>query len=373
MNRAQAPADTDLYDLLVEMAGEGILLHSDDRILKANDAAALLLGADSGGQLIGLLASSFLPPPCVDSLSMAQVAAYPRRRRVVQTLKRLDQSKLEVLIGERSCIYLGQPATQVVVRPRTNSEQELRQEADLLTDLPNRRQFRQHLQAAIDRAVRDRRPVWVLYIDLDHFNTVNTMHGNHVGDMVLVEAAARLQQCVRKTDLLASPGDDEFLIALEGTADLDGAKVVVARILNSLAQPFDVEGARIMLTACVGVSAAPADGSEPDALLQNVDVAMWHAKAGGPNRFEFFSAAIDDQYRRNAQARAETEKNLASLTPREREVLEHLVAGEANKLIAYELGASMRTIEHHRAKIMSKMRAGSLPELVRMVLGRSEA
>jgi PAS domain-containing protein len=75
VNRAQAPADTDLYDLLAEMAGEGILLHSDDRILKANDAAALLLGADSGGQLIGLSASSFLPPPCVDSLSMAQVAA----------------------------------------------------------------------------------------------------------------------------------------------------------------------------------------------------------------------------------------------------------------------------------------------------------
>jgi two-component system response regulator FixJ len=81
---------------------------------------------------------------------------------------------------------------------------------------------------------------------------------------------------------------------------------------------------------------------------------------------------MDDQHRRSTLVRAETEKNLSSLTRREQEVLEHLIAGQANKMIAYELGTSMRTIEHHRAKIMTKMSAGSLPELVRMVLGRRD-
>ena len=370
MKHAPAPVDTDLYALLFEMASEGILLHCDDRIVKANDAAALLLGADSGGKLIGLSASAFLSTTAMNGPSAAQVATYPRRRSVVQSLKRLDQTTVEVLLAERGCIYQGVPATQVVLRPRPASGQEIRRDADLLTDLPNQRQFRKHLQAAIDRAARDRRPVWVLYVDLDHFSAVNTTHGHYVGDMVLIESAARLKRCVRKTDLLASPGDDEFLIALEGTAELEGAQVVAARILHSLSQPFDVDGASISLTGCVGISVAPADGSEPDILLQKLDVAMWHAKSGGPNRFEFYSAAIDDKYRRNALTRTETERKLTSLTPREHEVLEHLVAGAANKLIAYELGASMRTIENHRAKIMRKMRANSLPELVRMVVER---
>ena len=81
---------------------------------------------------------------------------------------------------------------------------------------------------------------------------------------------------------------------------------------------------------------------------------------------------MDAQHRHSARVRAETEKRFASLTPKEHEVLEHLVSGEANKMIAYQLGSSMRTIEHHRARIMDKMQAGSLPELVRMALGRRE-
>ena len=96
------------------------------------------------------------------------------------------------------------------------------------------------------------------------------------------------------------------------------------------------------------------------------------AKAGSQNRMEFYSEAMDAQHRRSTRVRAETEQRFASLTPKEHEVLEHLVSGEANKMIAYQLGSSMRTIEHHRARIMSKMQAGSLPELVRMVLGRRE-
>jgi diguanylate cyclase (GGDEF)-like protein len=221
--------------------------------------------------------------------------------------------------------------------------------------------------------VRNRHLVWVVYVDLDRFSAINASHGHALGDRVLAEAAVRLQKCIRRTDFIASAGGDEFLLALEGTTDLEGARVVALRALQSLAEPFLVEGVEVRSSASAGACAGPADGGEPDALLRNVDIALVQAKAAGRNRLEFYSPQMDDQQRRSALAREETERKLASLTPREHEVLARLVDGEANKMIAYMLGASMRTIEHHRARIMDKMQAGSLPELVRMVIGRNEA
>ena len=360
----------ELYSLLLEMSGEAVVLHSAGRIELANEAAALLFGAASAAALVGADASILLPSP-----PASQGAAHPNRRSAPARVRRVDGSEVQVQLSQRGCEWQGRPATQVVVRstaPGLAPPPDPSAGADLLTELPNRRQFRAYLQPAIDRAVRNRHQLWVLYVDLDRFGAVNALHGHAIVDRLLHEVAVRLHRCVRKTDFVASPGGDEFLVALEGTADLEGARIVAQRTLEALSQPFEVDGASISLTACIGITHAPADGSTPDALLQNADVAMWQAKAGSANRMEFYSEAMDAQHRRSARVRAETDQRLASLTPKETEVLEHLVAGEANKMIAYQLGSSMRTVEHHRARIMDKMQAGSLPELVRMVLGRRD-
>ena len=368
MPRPPAPEpNDDLHALLLEMSDEAVILHADDRIEMANEAAALLLGARDVAALIGTRASALLPA----SAKPRRAQAYPKRRSVERTLQRLDGGEQTVAWCERACRWNGASAVQVVFRPLPVQAPVVPQ-ADQLTDLPTRRQFRSHLQGAVDRAIRNRHLVWVLYVDLDRFSGVNAVHGHAIGDRLLAEAAVRLQQCIRRTDFLASAGGDEFLLALEGTTDLEGARVVASRALQSLAEPFRFDGIELRTSACAGISAGPTDGAAPDALLRNVDVALVQAKAAGRGRLEFYSAAMDDQQRRSAQARQQTESKLASLTPREQEVLARLVAGEANKMIAYMLGASMRTIEHHRARIMDKMEAGSLPELVRMVIGRND-
>jgi diguanylate cyclase (GGDEF)-like protein len=361
----------ELYALLLEMSGEAVLLHAGGRVRLANEAAALLFGAGSASDLVGRPAKDLLavvPSP--------RTSAHPNRRSTGARIRRLDGSEVDVQLSQRECPWEGATARQVVIRSTAPglapAPDPAALRADLLTDLPNRRQFREHLQPAIDRAVRNRHQLWVLYVDLDRFGAINALHGHAIGDRVLHEAAERLHRCVRKTDFVASPGSDEFLIALEGTAEQEGARIVAQRALVALAQPVEMDGAAVSLTACIGITRAPADGATPDALLQNADVAMWQAKSGSANRMAFYDPVMDAQHRHGARMRAQIDQRLGALTPKESEVLEHLVAGEANKMIAYQLGSSMRTVEHHRARIMQKMQAGSLPELVRMVLGRRD-
>jgi diguanylate cyclase (GGDEF)-like protein len=362
----------DPYRLLLEMSSEGVLLCIDQRVALANAAAVLLFGAADADALVGMASDQLLTPDPGGAPRDAR-SAYPKRRSVRRALRRVDGSTFEAQVSERACVFEHRDAVQVVVRPPPRAVEPT---GNLLTDpltaLPNRRQFDARLQEAIDRATRSRQPVWVLYVDLDQFHRVNAAHGHRVGDEVLQEAAARLSGCVRKTDLVASAGGDEFLVALEGTANREGAAVVAGRALQALSRPFEAID-DLPLSASIGITAFPDDGGDPDRLLRNADVALWQAKANNRNRFEFFSAQMDDSYRRSQQVRAAIDRKLASLTPREQEVLERLVAGEANKMIPYELGSSPRTIEQHRARIMDKMEAGSLAELVRMVIGRKTA
>jgi diguanylate cyclase (GGDEF)-like protein len=354
----------DPYRLLLEMTSDAVLVAVDGRIVLANGAAALLFGAIDADALAGLPLADLLS----EDATAEAGATYPKRRSVQRALRRLDGTPFQAPVGQRACRLEGRAATQVVVRTAARPEAPAPL-TDPLTALPNRRQFDARLQQAIDRAARARQPVWVLYADLDHFHRVNAAHGHRVGDAVLLEAATRLQACVRKTDLVASAGGDEFLIALEGTQNREGATVVAGRALQALARPFQVNGAAIELTASLGLTAFPDDGTDPDRLLRNADVALWQAKSGERNRFEFFSPQMDDRYRRSQVAQAAMAQRFARLTPRARAVVQRRGAGEATKMIAYELGASPRTIEQHRAKVMEKMDAGSLAELVRMAVG----
>jgi diguanylate cyclase (GGDEF)-like protein len=247
-------------------------------------------------------------------------------------------------------------------------------QVDFLTELPTRSQFLDRLTGAMARATRNMTLLGVMVLNVDRFKVVNRTYGYRVADLVLKEMAVRLKLSTRESDTIARFGGDEFAVMLEGLKDRQGAAIAASRALNVVSsRAFVIDEVEIRVTATVGVGFYPTDAKDVDTLLRHADVAMCYAKEHLPNTCQFYSPELDFRSRHDELRRVNIDRKLASLTPREREVLGILVEGKANKLIGYLLGASTRTIENHRASIMAKMEAESLPDLVRMVLSAGGA
>ncbi|HWY72682.1 MAG TPA: EAL domain-containing protein, partial [Burkholderiaceae bacterium] len=168
---------------------------------------------------------------------------------------------------------------------------------DPLTDLPNRTLLADRMQQAIAHAHRSNRRVGVLFVDLDHFKHINDSLGHSIGDRVLVEMSRRLVDRVRASDTVARLSGDEFVILLPEAGGIEGVVRVVAEITSAIAEPIQIEGHRIRLSASIGVSLFPKDGSEASVLLTNADHAMYHAKSAGRSTYRFFSPEMDEKAR----------------------------------------------------------------------------
>lgn len=364
------------YRGLVEMSREAILIHSQGKLVFVSDAAAGLFGASAPEQLIGRSFLDFVHPKSRDAVteySRKLAAQGPSTPFVKYKLIRLDGAHFDAEVAASHCSHGGKPALQLVVRRvavRRRIEHHLSYPAqyDLLTQLPNRTQFRDRLVGTLARASRNKQEAAIVFLDLDHFKRVNTALGQATGDLVLKELAERLKHCIREGDTVARLGGDEFSLILEGVSDKHGATVVGQRLLEAVSLPVLIDGQQAHVTASIGITVYPLDADEIDRLWRNADVAMHFAKDCGGNNYQFYAPELDARSRRDELGRAEVAQRLARLTPREREVLDMLVAGKANKMVAYLLGISTRTIDNHRASIMDKMQADSLPELVRMRL-----
>jgi diguanylate cyclase (GGDEF)-like protein len=166
---------------------------------------------------------------------------------------------------------------------------------DPLTELPNRVLFQKHLSEALARRSRKGDQLAVHFIDLDRFKTVNDTLGHPLGDALLREAAERLRGCVREGDTVARLGGDEFAVVQTGLSDMTGATRLAGRIVEAMANPFDLQGHQVVIGASVGVSAAPSDGEDADELLKKADMALYRAKADGRGAFHFFERAMDEQ------------------------------------------------------------------------------
>jgi diguanylate cyclase (GGDEF)-like protein/PAS domain S-box-containing protein len=169
---------------------------------------------------------------------------------------------------------------------------------DPLTNLPNRVLLEDRIQQAIATAKREDHKVAIIFLDLDHFKTINDSLGHQHGDKILSEVAKRLKRNIREYDTVARLGGDEFIIVLSHLHDSEEAAAISRKLLEELALPYFSGDNELRLTVSIGVSIYPDDGDDFSRLIMNADAAMYHAKESGRNNAQFF---IGEMNRRAAE------------------------------------------------------------------------
>jgi diguanylate cyclase (GGDEF)-like protein/PAS domain S-box-containing protein len=163
---------------------------------------------------------------------------------------------------------------------------------DSLTGLANRDLLNDRMRHAIEQARRLQSQVGVLFMDLNRFKVINDSLGHEKGDILLCTIADRLRSAVREVDTVARLGGDEFVILLENITATDHISTVAKNLLKLVKQPIELEGNILTVSASIGTSIYPQDGSDPATLLKNADMAMYEAKRLGPDTFRSYTAEM---------------------------------------------------------------------------------
>lgn len=207
------------------------------------------------------------------------------------------KAQLEALVAQRT-EQLSQTVAALELKVAEQQAAEARAQRlamfDGLTGLPNRHLLADRATQAIDIARRSDEPLAVLFLDLDHFKNVNDTLGHRVGDMLLVQLAARLRGAVREQDTVARTGGDEFVLVLPLT-DIAGAAHLATKLMALASAPFQVEQQELTVTPSMGIAMFPTDGDDFDTLCKCADAAMYRAKRDGRNAYRFFTSEMQAQ------------------------------------------------------------------------------
>jgi diguanylate cyclase (GGDEF)-like protein len=164
---------------------------------------------------------------------------------------------------------------------------------DSLTELPNRSLLNERIAQAIVLAQRHHKQVAVLYLDLDGFKDINDSLGHLAGDKLLQSVAKRLLDRARASDTVSRQGGDEFVVLLSEIRQADDAGIAAHRMLEAVARPHSIDEHQVCVSTSIGVSIYPADGLDAETLIKNADAAMYQAKQIGPQRYQYFQAALN--------------------------------------------------------------------------------
>jgi diguanylate cyclase (GGDEF)-like protein len=209
----------------------------------------------------------------------------------------------------------GWVSTHMDVTESEKAQEQIKKMAryDALTGLTNRPMLLARLNEAFSHYEVRRERFNLLFLDLDQFKAVNDSLGHPAGDELLKQVAERLTHCTRQHDIVARFGGDEFAILQIFRGDPREAAVILAeRLLQSIIRPYDIGGEEVIIGTSIGIALAPEDGANTELLMKNADLALYRAKNGGRNRYEFFHVSMDIE----ARERRLLEMDLRAAIPR---------------------------------------------------------
>ncbi|HEX6412807.1 MAG TPA: EAL domain-containing protein [Burkholderiales bacterium] len=235
----------------------------------------------------------------------AVLEIYSDVTRLVEANQRSEWKVLAAVLGAMALLYA---VVQLMLaryrrlleekeRERAAQEERIRHQAyhDPLTGLPNRASFTEHLEEAMRRAKRAGWPLALLFLDLDLFKRVNDCLGHDAGDRLLRVAAERIRRAVREADMLFRMGGDEFTVLLEDVRGPEEAAMVATRVLETIAEPLQLQHHEIAVTSSVGIALYPRDDVVGERLVKAADTAMYRAKELGRNRYAFFAREMNER------------------------------------------------------------------------------
>ena len=278
-----------------EITDEAILFHRDGLITDGNEALTRLTGYTLP-EVMGLSIFNFI------SHEWRAVAyEYTRAGRedpYEVTIRHKDGHAIPVEVVGKTMPQLHADYRVVVVRDITARKEAQERETflalhDTLTQLPNRRFLMEQLGKVLSMARRRKFMVAVLFINLDHFKTVNDSLGHHAGDQLLCDVAERLRQSVRDTDLVARLSGDEFVAVLTDIHTPDDAAVVADKLIDTMRSAFTVGNLPLTMSPSIGISLFPNDDTTVQGLLRCADTAMYHAKDSGRGNRQFYQPGMD--------------------------------------------------------------------------------
>ena len=221
----------------------------------------------------------------VNGMTVSKAFELPNGRAIVVTRRPMGEG--------------GWVATHDDITERRQAESRIAHMAhhDALTGLANRVLLREQLEAALLRVRRGER-LAVLYLDLDHFKSINDTLGHSIGDALLRSVAKRMHECLRETDTIARLGGDEFAIVQTAIEQPTDATTLAQRLREAVMTPHDVDGHHILADVSIGIALAPNDATDANQLLERADMAMYAAKCDGRGTFRYFEPEM------NARAKA---------------------------------------------------------------------
>ncbi len=285
-------------------------------------ATSRVVCSDQFYHILGVAPAAFRPTPASIQTLIHMDDRKAFRRWLIKLASGVKQQGLDVRVlahdGELRHVHVlgeallgasgrtvGVAGTLQDATERTRAIQQIHRLAyfDVLTELPNRSRFHEKLAETLETARRNGKAFAIMFLDLDQFKRINDTLGHAVGDDLLRIIAQRLTRGLRLDDIAGLPqgrterdvcrqGGDEFIVLLNGVATEQDAARAANRLLETLAQPIVLGEQEIFISASIGVVLYPRDGEDLDTLLKNADVAMYHAKSEGRNRFFFYNDSM---------------------------------------------------------------------------------